>query len=484
MRACRRDPDPGALQRPPNVAEQEKGETQNTGELPNPRGQETSMSTPFPPKSRLRGPSAYAPPRVRDQVLSEDPSESAGAPAQAEPADPDAAETEHAAQAAAAVAAVGEPGAANDPFDWLDDAIRAVVELKRASDKRADSVHSGPYSPYTTPMRDEKGEKPPSTAQRQDRGETRNARPRLPRLEPQIVPPPPPATRVGGRIGQILRMSFVIAFAAVTAYAIALSYPVRSSLPQLNGSARRTAEVRSQQMETKTAPQTPARLVVEDQQAFANDPIALALNVDHATGNDSLLLDGLAQGTALTAGTSMTRSSWQVSPEKLAGLYLYAPKDFVGVMNTTVKLLDPGQQLLDSRTMQLKWISRPPQRTSQPVMASAGSEASASVRINPALSLAMIKPIDPNEAAMLMRRGRDFLATGDISAARVAFQRLANAGIAEAALALANTYDPGYLTAHNVIGVHGDPAIARALYQRAKQLGSAEASRQLNEMIK
>ena len=87
--------------------------------------------------------------------------------------------------------------------------------------------------------------------------------------------------------------------------------------------------------------------------------MSLALSVEHAMGNEFLLLDGLAQGTTLSAGTSISPSSWQLRPDKLAGLYLYAPKDFVGVMNTTVKLLDPGKRVLGSRDMQLKWISRP-----------------------------------------------------------------------------------------------------------------------------
>jgi hypothetical protein len=180
----------------------------------------------------------------------------------------------------------------------------------------------------------------------------------------------------------------------------------------------------------------------------------------------------------------MTQSSWQVTPDKLAGLFLYAPKDFVGVMNTTVKLLDADRQLLDSRPMQLKWIFKAPQQAPQPAMASAGNEASAGVDINPASSPARAtNSIQPDEAAMLMRRGRDFLAIGDISAARVAFRRLADAGMSDAALALAYTYDPAYLAAHNVVGVHGDSAVARAMYQRAKELGSAEAGRILAHTV-
>ena len=78
-------------------------------------------------------------------------------------------------------------------------------------------------------------------------------------------------------------------------------------------------------------------------------------------------------------------------------------------------------------------------------------------RVKPAISQpnvtgVAVKPMDPDEVASLMQRGRDLLRNGDISLAQLAFQRLANAGIAEGALALATTYDPRYLAEHNFIG--------------------------------
>jgi TPR repeat protein len=76
-----------------------------------------------------------------------------------------------------------------------------------------------------------------------------------------------------------------------------------------------------------------------------------------------------------------------------------------------------------------------------------------------------------------MERGRNLLRSGDIASARLLFQHLANAGIADAALALATTYDPCYLAQHNLIGVAGDETKAHDWYQRASELGSTEAGR-------
>jgi hypothetical protein len=91
-------------------------------------------------------------------------------------------------------------------------------------------------------------------------------------------------------------------------------------------------------------------------------------------------------------------------------------------------------------------------------------------------------PIDSDRAAALLQRGRELLRTGDIAAARLAFQRLADVGNAEAALALGASFDPHYLAQHKVIGVAGDEAKARASYQRAMELGSTQAKDILRRM--
>ena len=437
------------------------------------------MSTPFPPRSRLKGLSAYAPPRVRGRALSEDSAEDADLSAQADAAPLDLDEEQPAGEDQQAA---NESDTPKDALAWLDDAIREVVELNHAAQSHAEDNPSvvASHSPSITPMHDNNDDRTQAAARRPNRSETQNVRLRPPRLDTQIVPPPP-QPQESGRLGQILRLSLAIVFAAIVAYGVTQFYSSWSGTPVLQDSTQPIAEAAPQQTETALAPQTPSRLVVEDHKAFANQPVSLALVVEHAMNNESLLLDGLAHGTTLSAGTSTSPSSWQLQPDKLAGLYLYAPKDFVGVMNTTVKLLDPHKRILDSRGMQLKWISKP--APPEPEVASAGNETPAGVRITAAAPAPRpVKPIDASEAAMLMQRGRDSLATGDISAARVAFRRLADAGIPDAALALANTYDPAYLAAHNVVGSLGDRAMARSLYQRAKDLGSAEAGQILARM--
>jgi tetratricopeptide (TPR) repeat protein len=87
--------------------------------------------------------------------------------------------------------------------------------------------------------------------------------------------------------------------------------------------------------------------------------------------------------------------------------------------------------------------------------------------------------LDEEEIAVLIKRGQDFLATGDLAAARLLLRRAAEAGSAEAALALGTTFDPVALQRLGAIGAVADLAKARQWYQRAVELGSSAASQQL-----
>jgi hypothetical protein len=85
----------------------------------------------------------------------------------------------------------------------------------------------------------------------------------------------------------------------------------------------------------------------------------------------------------------------------------------------------------------------------------------------------------PDEIAMLIKRGKDLLGSGDISAARLLLRRAAEAGNADAALAFGSTFDPAVITRLGAIGVRGDAAKAREWYEKAAALGSNTASQQI-----
>jgi hypothetical protein len=87
--------------------------------------------------------------------------------------------------------------------------------------------------------------------------------------------------------------------------------------------------------------------------------------------------------------------------------------------------------------------------------------------------------LDPQEIAMLVSRGEDYLTNGDLASARLLLRRAAAAGSANAALALGATFDPLVIRRLGAIGAEPDIARARKWYQKAIELGSTAASRQL-----
>lgn len=87
--------------------------------------------------------------------------------------------------------------------------------------------------------------------------------------------------------------------------------------------------------------------------------------------------------------------------------------------------------------------------------------------------------LDTEELVRLVKRGEDFLARGDIAAARLIFGRAAEARDAGAALSLAETYEPEVLRRLNVLGVRPDIGQARTWYAKAAEYGSVEAARRL-----
>jgi TPR repeat protein len=90
--------------------------------------------------------------------------------------------------------------------------------------------------------------------------------------------------------------------------------------------------------------------------------------------------------------------------------------------------------------------------------------------------------MDADELATLMKRAKESLTAGDIPVARLLLERAADGQDASAALMLAQTYDPAVLGTSDVRNIAPEPDKARSWYQRAAQLGSADAQRRLAQM--
>jgi TPR repeat protein len=82
----------------------------------------------------------------------------------------------------------------------------------------------------------------------------------------------------------------------------------------------------------------------------------------------------------------------------------------------------------------------------------------------------------------LHAKGVEQLERGNIFAARKFFEHATAAGLAQSAVALASTYDPDELAKIKVVGLQPNIEEARKWYEKARELGAAEASERLRRL--
>jgi hypothetical protein len=94
------------------------------------------------------------------------------------------------------------------------------------------------------------------------------------------------------------------------------------------------------------------------------------------------------------------------------------------------------------------------------------------------------RDLDSDTIRLLMGRGQQLIASGDLASARLLFRRAAEAGDAAAAMAMGWTYDPAMVAKFSIYGVTPDVEEARVWYEKARELGSTEAPNRLNLLAK
>jgi hypothetical protein len=174
-----------------------------------------------------------------------------------------------------------------------------------------------------------------------------------------------------------------------------------------------------------------------------------------------------ANATAMLMGTSDTQSV-PVAP---------AP---VPASAARVQPALPAAPTRDEIAVALKTAHQTlaPVETRQPAVAAAPPIAVAP----PVIAAPPARKLGADELATLMTRAKGLLAAGDIPPARLLLERAADALEPGAALMLAQTYDPAVLGTQDARNINTDPALARTWYQRAAELGSADAQRRLSQL--
>jgi hypothetical protein len=108
--------------------------------------------------------------------------------------------------------------------------------------------------------------------------------------------------------------------------------------------------------------------------------------------------------------------------------------------------------------------------------------AMGAVPVSPSRSLSSPPPAPGNSEEMvglLLRRGNNAIADGDIIAARMLYERAAALGSAVAATSVGKTYDTEFLLEAGARGIPADQKSAVAWFRKAAALGDQEAMARL-----
>jgi hypothetical protein len=209
----------------------------------------------------------------------------------------------------------------------------------------------------------------------------------------------------------------------------------------------------------------PLQLVVgQGSHGGANEALPMNVSLSGAADGAMVMIDGLAAGSTMSVGRASGASGWQLMAADLRNALVQPPQGFVGAMQLGLELRLADESLADLKTQRLEWAA--------PVAPVAPTPKSGFV----------LRHLDPDEVTALVKRGEDFIASGDLASARLVLQRAAEAGEAQAALSLAGTYDPIVLEKFGFKGPTADIAKARFWYERAQEFGSPKATVRLQSL--
>ncbi len=316
---------------------------------------------------------------------------------------------------------------------------------------------------------------------------------------------------------QVIRFSIAVAIAASIATLLVMAIPA-SQRPAGQDSPSLSAAWQSVKSSVTPAPAPPppqkrtATLAVQDGSGFANDPVPLGIHVGAPPPGAFVSINGLTTGARLTSGRRIGPNEWRVPATEISGVSVIPPDGFTGQMLVTAELRDGDGVALTGTSTRLSWAAAPsapppslplpslaavaPRAVAPPPMAApAPIAAPAPVVVPPPVAMAaatpqampaapqaeVVRSLDPREVAVLVKRGQDLLAGGDVQSARLLFMRGAEARDARAALLVGTTYDPARLRQLGADGL-ADAVQARLWYQRAKEWGEPDAQRRLDAL--
>jgi hypothetical protein len=298
-------------------------------------------------------------------------------------------------------------------------------------------------------------------------------------LEPELVPEPPAG--LSNLWLMMLRLGAVCTIAAMVAATVVFLFSPKQLAHKIT-----QASVSASAGDSDDAPSSiessrgvPA-LAVETSAGVTTPPAQgeVAIATPPRTPQAQLAAAAppqLAEGQTVTAPPAKSETAAEPAAPAQQIASLPAPT----VSSANIKLAPaPAANELTPRPVDTNPAATDPNSVTNPVSPPVPAQAAPGRAAPPNV----VKPavvLDENEINTLIRLGKNLLNDGDFAAARVLFERAANAGSAEAALALGSTYDPNVIKRLGAIMVKPDIENARKWYQLAAARGLAAASLQL-----
>jgi hypothetical protein len=149
-------------------------------------------------------------------------------------------------------------------------------------------------------------------------------------------------------------LSFVLnLFAIVALNGLPLLAPGDNAGPQVREQSGDMIPVRDGLSVARTSSH-PTLVITASQKGYVNEPLPLGIWLNDASGEETVTIGGLAEDTELSQGSSRGLAGWPLAARELDKTFVGPPKDFVGVMDATVKLSSAGGQLLESQVIRFE----------------------------------------------------------------------------------------------------------------------------------
>jgi hypothetical protein len=168
-------------------------------------------------------------------------------------------------------------------------------------------------------------------------------------------PPRPDIVRPAGNGRWRKWLLWTLLLSAVVAVATGFWFQVDiwppSLFNQTISSAFQTVRYR---FERKDGAHTPY-LIFENSKASINHPLPLGIVLNNSVNEETVVLNGLIEGTSLSAGTALTATRWSLPGRDLDKTFISAPENFEGVMEVIVTLYSSRQDILETKQVRFEW---------------------------------------------------------------------------------------------------------------------------------